>query len=85
MLTTINFNNPKALYEKVEVKSEEEKDKPNELVVVLSSDRGLCGGIHTSLVKAVKAEMAEKPHKNTMIVSMGDKAKQLFQRTHSKL
>ena len=31
MLTTINFNNPKALYEKVEVKSEEEKDKPNEL------------------------------------------------------
>jgi len=73
-----------ALYEKVEVKPEEEKDKPNELVVVLSSDRGLCGGIHTNLVKAVKGIMEEKPNSNMMIVSMGDKAKQLFQRTHSK-
>merc|ERR1739844_220217 len=72
-----------ALYEKNEVKVEEQKEKPGELVVVLSSDRCLCGGIHTSLVKAVKAQMEENPNANKMIVAIGDKAKQLFQRTHS--
>ena len=70
-----------ALYEKVEM-PEEEKAQPNNLVVILSSDRGLCGGIHSGLVKAVKAMMAEKQGRNTKIVACGDKARQILQRTH---
>merc|ERR1712137_1027640 len=35
----------KAFYQTAEV--EQDKSKPNHLVVALSSDRGLCGGIHS--------------------------------------
>lgn len=64
--------------------SEADKTKPNNLIVVMSSDRGLCGGIHSNLVKAVKATLAEKGADNVKIVSCGDKARQLFLRTHGK-
>ena len=74
-----------ALYEKVEITpSEADKTKPNNLIVVMSSDRGLCGGIHSNLVKAVKATLAEKGADNVKIVSCGDKARQLLLRTHGK-
>lgn len=75
-----------ALYEKVEIPpgSQAEKTQPNKLVVVMSSDRGLCGGIHSNLVKAVKAALEEKEGDNTKIVACGEKSRQLFQRTHGK-
>lgn len=75
-----------ALYEKVELKPSDaaDKTKPNNLIVVLSSDRGLCGGIHSNLVKAVKATLTEKEGENTKIVACGEKSRQLFLRTHGK-
>lgn len=69
-----------ALYEKVDIKQEGEQ--PNHLIVTVSSDRGLCGGIHSNLAKAVKAELAEKTDRNTHIISFGDKTRQILQRTH---
>merc|ERR1711962_1632686 len=56
----------KAFYEKVEV--EQDKTKPNHLVVALSSDRGLCGGIHSSGA-------------DTKLIIIGDKAKAILART----
>jgi len=58
------------------------------LIIAVSSDRGLCGAIHTSIVKAVKALLAEKKAAaaaglETKIVPVGDKAKQILQRTHA--
>lgn len=57
------------------------------LIIAVSSDRGLCGAIHTSIVKAVKSLLAEKKQQNaaleTRIVPVGDKAKQILQRTHA--
>jgi len=58
------------------------------LIIAVSSDRGLCGAIHTSIVKAVKALLAEKKASaaaglETKIVPVGDKAKQILQRTHA--
>lgn len=74
-----------ALYEKVEITpSDAEKAKPNNLVVVMSSDRGLCGGIHSNLVKAVKNTLTEREGQNTKIVACGEKSRQLFLRTHSE-
>ena len=74
-----------ALYEKVEIKpSDAEKTKPNNLVVVMSSDRGLCGGIHSNLVKAVKSALTEREDQNTKIVACGEKSRQLFLRTHGE-
>lgn len=72
-----------ALYDKVDI-PQEEKAQPNNLVVILSSDRGLCGGIHSGLVKAFKAMVAEKQGLNTKIVAVGDKARQILQRTHGR-
>ncbi|TPX34922.1 hypothetical protein SmJEL517_g02594 [Synchytrium microbalum] len=43
------------------------------LAVAVSSDRGLCGGIHSSIAKAVKRYVAANPE--TQVVVLGDKAR----------
>ncbi|KAG0721236.1 ATP synthase subunit gamma, mitochondrial [Chionoecetes opilio] len=62
----------KAFYEKVDVKGEEEK--PNQLIVACSSDRGLCGAIHSNVCKHIKAELAEDSSK-AAILCVGDKSR----------
>ena len=72
-----------ALYEKGEIGSD--TSKPNQLLFAISSDRGLCGGIHSGISKAVKAKIAEQGSGgNPMVVICGDKARGILQRTHSK-
>lgn len=72
-----------ALFEKAELSSDE--SKPNHLMVAISSDRGLCGGIHSGIAKYVKARLLEKPSGvNTKLIVCGDKAKTILQRTHCK-
>lgn len=72
-----------ALYEKAELQVDEQK--PNHLMVLMSSDRGLCGGIHSSLTKAAKAAISEQPSNvNTMIIPCGDKARTILQKTHGE-
>ncbi|ESO85225.1 hypothetical protein LOTGIDRAFT_235900 [Lottia gigantea] len=64
----------KSFYEKAEVTPDE--TKPNHLIVAVTSDRGLCGGIHTSVVKAIKADLEEKkPGGEFKIICVGDKTK----------
>merc|ERR1711962_569881 len=71
----------KAFFEKADV--EQDKTKPSHLVVALSSDRGLCGGIHSSVVKYIKAMIEEEGagSENTKLMVIGDRAKSIFQRT----
>ncbi len=72
-----------ALYEKGEIGSDE--SKPNHLIFAISSDRGLCGSIHSGMAKAVKAKMEEKSKDaNTMLVLCGDKVRGILQRTHGE-
>ncbi|KAI8816042.1 ATP synthase F1, gamma subunit [Fimicolochytrium jonesii] len=52
------------------------------LVVVCSSDRGLCGGIHSSLSKTTKKYLAANPDSTLAIV--GQKAKAQLQRENRK-
>jgi len=66
-----------AFYEKAEVKNIE--GKPNRLLVALSSDRGLCGGIHSSICKNIKAKLADESA-NTAVICVGDKARSILQR-----
>ncbi|XP_064114648.1 ATP synthase subunit gamma, mitochondrial-like isoform X1 [Macrobrachium nipponense] len=61
-----------AFYDKAEVKGEE--DKPTELIVACSSDRGLCGGIHSSICKHIKAQLADDASK-AAILCIGDKSR----------
>lgn len=55
------------------------------LIVAVSSDRGLCGAVHTSVVKAVKAMLAEESRESldTKIVAIGDKSRQQLQRVYA--
>ncbi|KAK7130223.1 hypothetical protein R3I94_008958 [Phoxinus phoxinus] len=73
-----------ALYEKAEIKAPEEKNK--HLIIGVSSDRGLCGAIHSSVAKAIKLEIAKLTDagKEVMIVNVGDKLRGLLYRTHGK-
>lgn len=66
-------------YECAEVgpaEGEEAKPEAKELYVALTSDRGLCGGVHSSICKAIKAELLEKPSlDNVGIICVGDKSR----------
>ena len=69
------------MFEKAELESD--KEQPNQLIIAISSDRGLCGGIHSGISKAIRAKTAEQPNVNTKLVICGDKARSILQRTHS--
>lgn len=70
--------------EKAEVETKPEDIKKH-LIVAITSDRGLCGAIHSSIVKAVKSSLAEnKQGLDTKIVCIGDKAKSMLQRIYAK-
>merc|ERR1719228_243607 len=47
-----------AFYEKAEVKAPEDGTK--ELIVCMTSDRGLCGGVHSGIGKYVRNELNER-------------------------
>ncbi|KAK9323463.1 ATPase, F1 complex, gamma subunit domain-containing protein [Lipomyces orientalis] len=53
----------------------------NKLIIVSSSDKGLCGGIHSQISKAVRAKLALEPEADLVI--LGDKAKTQLARTYA--
>ncbi|KAI1888062.1 hypothetical protein AGOR_G00181180 [Albula goreensis] len=73
-----------ALYEKAEIKAPEDKNK--HLIIGVSSDRGLCGAIHSNVAKAMKSELGKltAAGKEVMVVNVGDKLRGLLYRTHGK-
>ena len=49
---------------------------PKTLYVALTSDRGLCGAIHSSICKTIRNELLEKPNlDNVGIICVGDKSR----------
>lgn len=61
-----------------------EEEKPNHLLVLISSDRGLCGAIHSSIAKAIRAELlVADPSIDHKLVICGDKVKAILARTHN--
>ncbi|RWS01603.1 ATP synthase subunit gamma-like protein [Dinothrombium tinctorium] len=72
-----------SFYERSELKPDQAKT--GTLVVALTSDRGLCGAIHSSVAKKVRALMATDPNAaNIKIVTIGDKAKAMLSKQFSK-
>lgn len=73
------YCNSSALFEKAEVVDEERK--PKHLIITVSSDRGLCGGIHSNISRNVRATLGETADRsNTMVVCVGDKVRTIMQR-----
>jgi len=69
------------VFEQAEAKPLEDNDKKT-LIVVASSDKGLCGGIHSGLSKQVRRMLVEKP--NCDLVILGEKAKAQLSRSNAK-
>jgi len=68
-----------AFYQQAEVASD--KEAPKELYVAMTSDRGLAGAVHSSVSKAIKAELLEKENlDNVKVICVGDKSRAFFQR-----
>ena len=69
------------VFEKAETKPFENNEKKT-LIVVCSSDKGLCGGIHSGLTKATRRMIEERP--NAEIVAVGEKSKAQLSRSTGK-
>lgn len=68
-----------AFYENADLT--EKEPEPNHLYVVMTSDRGLCGGVHSNIAKSLKHHLAEKDGDlDSKIVCVGDKSKAMLQR-----
>jgi len=75
-----------------------DKPTPNKLFVVISSDKGLCGGIHSSVSKATRRALANAPDSplvslpaedatadpSSPIMIIGDKSKGQLMRTYGE-
>merc|ERR1712076_197567 len=72
-----------AFYEQAKVAETEQTDAAGgkELYLALTSDRGLCGGVHSSICKTIRGELLEKPNlDNVGIICVGDKARSQISR-----
>jgi len=65
-----------AFYKGAGVEGAATEGSPKELYVALTSDRGLCGGVHSSICKTIRNELLEKPSlENVGIICVGDKSR----------
>lgn len=69
------------VFEQAETKAIEEEGKKT-LLIVCSSDKGLCGGIHSGLSKATRRMLEKNP--NADVVVIGEKAKAQLGRSSGK-
>lgn len=70
-----------ALYEKADIKAPEEKAAKH-VIVGVTSDRGLCGAIHSGIAKTIKTEIANltSAGKEVKVINVGDKLRGLLHR-----
>lgn len=69
------------VFEKAETKPIESEDKKT-LIIVCSSDKGLCGGIHSGLSRATRRMLEKNP--NADLVVLGEKSKAQLSRSSGK-
>jgi F-type H+-transporting ATPase subunit gamma len=72
----------KQFYEKAEVVAPEKTEETKKLYIAMSSDRGLCGAIHSGICRHIRAELAADP--NIKVICVGDKSRAILQRLYAK-
>merc|ERR1719411_132289 len=73
-----------AFYEQAQVEAPEAAGK-KQLYVAMTSDRGLCGGVHSSICKTIRNELLEKENlDNVAIICVGDKSRAQLSRLFPK-
>ncbi|XP_055314110.1 ATP synthase subunit gamma, mitochondrial-like [Sitodiplosis mosellana] len=70
----------KKFYEVAEVKAP--TDNAKELLVAITSDRGLCGAVHTGVARSIRNDLQSRTGstENTKIACVGDKSRAILQR-----
>jgi F-type H+-transporting ATPase subunit gamma len=58
------------------------EDAKSEVVIMMTSDKGLCGAVHSSVTRKVRTLMQTKP--NVKLICVGDKARAGVQRLFGK-
>lgn len=70
------------VFESAETKPLESAEDKKTLYIVCSSDKGLCGGIHSSMSRYIRRAFAEQP--NADLVIIGEKCRSQLQRTNNR-
>merc|ERR1712212_14301 len=81
-------NGAQAFYDHAQVGPEEGAEAGGKtLYVAMTSDRGLCGGVHSSICKTIRNELLAKPEgalDNVGIICVGDKSRAQLSRLFPK-
>lgn len=74
----------KIFYEQAEIAAPSEE--PKKLVVAITSDRGLCGAIHTGVSRNIREALLADPteRENTKIICVGEKSRAILSRLFAK-
>ncbi|XP_014212528.1 ATP synthase subunit gamma, mitochondrial [Copidosoma floridanum] len=74
----------KTFYEQAEITAPE--TEPKKLLVAVTSDRGLCGAVHTGVSRTIRDQLLANPteRENTKIVCIGEKSRAILQRLFGK-
>jgi len=75
-------NGSKQFYEKAEIAPLPEM--PQQLMIAITSDRGLCGAVHTNVSKLIRNTLEEPGAENIKVVCVGDKSRAILQRKYGK-
>lgn len=63
----------------------EERTGNRTLIVLMTSDKGLCGGFNANLIRAVQQYMRENPDQTIELVTVGRKGRDFFRRRGAKI
>jgi len=55
------------------------------LLVLITADKGLCGGFNTNLTKAAQAFIRDNPDKNVELMAIGRKGRDFFRSRHATI
>jgi len=75
-----------AFYEKSGATEGASSADDNKMIVAISSDRGLCGAVHTNVAKSIRNQLSlESPDSvQTKVFCVGDKSRALLQRLYAQ-
>lgn len=70
----------KVFYEQAEIEAPAEE--PKKLVIAVTSDRGLCGAVHTGVSRNIRDRLLADPkeRENTKIICIGEKSRAILSR-----
>lgn len=61
-------------------KAPQEVTDPSEMIVPITSDRGLCGGINSGVIREIKSELKDRDVSNVHFFILGEKGNAALKR-----